>query len=1846
MKSMREIFTDLSFNRTGNAPSSSIFKLKLNKFCTLKYLVLETQNNIFPKDMIVTFNDFLENKITLNAILVETEGNIQKWRLDPFLTDELTVNLLGENHSIINVTPVYLDNKEYFICEDIDTRVSSQNIELISSNQGKEILLDLKESKLVDRIKFPKNGNFELFYSVVDNDVLYPIDYIVDGNNNTVKFLPLMMNRFVIKSEFPLSISIHENTEIYIFNYLSVEIENLFLNKEYTELKPEVTMERIDELINKTNSTKEYIDKLDKAKNILIDGILGQTIECVRNKFKVVQRFNFITEENIYRVRATYLDNYGNEKNIETENISGNPLVKVVTFDKFYAKNIIFTIFASTEITNVQIIEVELDQSEFYIDEDVDLRISSEKIQISATNVYPSYPLSNLFDGDSRTHYRAPTYSTYEEIYLKLDKEYLIDRLRLISHRSPISGLIKTFKVLVKDISSKNNDWIEIGENITDIHTANWREVKNKPYLTNEICLRIIDSEDKWIIINELELYIHSNLEKDIKELYKDLDYQDLRDDVTYDNILALESKGLVTEEYIELIERAKELYLEKKSDLSFRVTLEKKYVATQVKIKTTSDIYRSELKYIDEYGYEVKLKSLNITKQGIETIITFSEFYCEKFDILLDGDIEEGSIENIEIIQLDQNIYYENEDVDVRLDKTTMIAKSLCGQYSNNIPRHAIDNDVVTAFHSANYRNYGIGEYGDFVLELDAVKLINRIKFQTRSSHNGRIKAYEILYKTNSTEEWKKIHEQLTEESGVFREAIFRPVLVSEICIRVTNGQSYFVFINEIDLFKYNALEEKIANLFTDKTQTVIKDSITLEDIEVLEIGLITESYINTLKKAKELYIDSLTPEEFEIPLSENTILDEISFVCEQKILKVCLVYENSLGENVVIRCNPNVDEENITLNFRKILTKKAKIVIYGADRIYRIKNNSYLLSEFSFNEDLDTRVKFEDLEVTSDNENLSYPLAHMFDGDIVTQCHTRQSIDPIKINLKLNREYLIDRLRLISFRSNTSGLINKFKVLVKDLNQEKWIEFGSYDVESYKNEWLIVENTPYLTDEICISIEDSVNNWAIINELELFVHNLLEDNINNLFEDENKTSLRENVTFEDIIDLKKRVVQTQEYVDLIQLALDLFITKKKSQKLKYIEEEYKVIESLNINLKKKIWKLYDLKIKYKDSLGIEREIKNAIISEKDSMISVTFTKILTKDITVILYLDELELWKPNCIDIDKLPQEEYYLTTSKIETISQDTIEYSSDIGKVQTPLSNAFDGAIETFYYAKGLGNIDLKFSKLKVIDAFLYVATNSGGNPKKGEIYYKSSSDSEWIFVKKYDVDSLATNNIRSIKVPPILVSELRVSFIETSNSETALNEINLKIYDSTAKKVKELFTDDFLTQLVPGITKEYLDELYLLTEENIESRLKVELAKILLLNNGKKAIDYFSVKPLDKSVPDYMNPLRVNRTGWDVATPYYLKPNQDYIFVCNKLINICLRVSQKDPNTNVFNMILKPGMNIINSGEFQGQMFIKNGRDTEIKIYPLSEVDKALFYKYGYNTLDEFYDIPHIDEEVSLEYANSNLSYVESVHGLTVTDINWIKSNLSKEEFLEVLKVRDEFLEFLYMLVGANKRFDEPIPYKRNLWQGAAGWNPRAGNGYTAYAGNALAISQKTKKAYSGWVVAHEVGHELDNNSYHMGLFGEVFNNWFAESARLEYNHGGGRSNDSIITDSEIPINETNYWGKLAFWFKFRYFYNDKEFIIKMNEYMQTGNAINSEDAASKLAMFTSDILNRDTSDYFLRHKFPLNQDAIDVCKTYPPFAIPIWEINWNNREVFIEEERKLFLQNFKSRQNI
>ena len=266
---LKEFVPELIFIRNGNAPSSKTFTLKLNDYSVVTNLILETQNNIFPSSLNIQFKDFLDNTINLHAREVNVEGNIQKWELDPVLTREIKVLIEDDNASIINVTPIIVNGKKYYKNEDIDTRINLNEVEIDSKNQNKEFYFKLQESRIIDRIQFAPNGDFELFYSSGNDQDFVKITSETDKNSGTYKFLPIMMKKLCIKSNNPLTVNFLENTNIFIFNYISYEIDSLFTDDTFTELNEEVTYNTVKNIASKIHTTEEYILKLNIAKKLL-----------------------------------------------------------------------------------------------------------------------------------------------------------------------------------------------------------------------------------------------------------------------------------------------------------------------------------------------------------------------------------------------------------------------------------------------------------------------------------------------------------------------------------------------------------------------------------------------------------------------------------------------------------------------------------------------------------------------------------------------------------------------------------------------------------------------------------------------------------------------------------------------------------------------------------------------------------------------------------------------------------------------------------------------------------------------------------------------------------------------------------------------------------------------------------------------------------------------------------------------------------------------------------------------------------------------------------------------------------------------------------------------------------------------------------------------------------------------------------------------------------------------------------------------------------------------------------------------------------------------------------------
>ncbi len=95
------------------------------------------------------------------------------------------------------------------------------------------------------------------------------------------------------------------------------------------------------------------------------------------------------------------------------------------------------------------------------------------------------------------------------------------------------------------------------------------------------------------------------------------------------------------------------------------------------------------------------------------------------------------------------------------------------------------------------------------------------------------------------------------------------KPIETDYLALRTRTYNARDYTIAEVSLYNYDDLEEQVTNLFVDKSHTVLKEDVTLEDIEKLEtrantIDTVSNEYhphkytiLNELKYAKEVFND-----------------------------------------------------------------------------------------------------------------------------------------------------------------------------------------------------------------------------------------------------------------------------------------------------------------------------------------------------------------------------------------------------------------------------------------------------------------------------------------------------------------------------------------------------------------------------------------------------------------------------------------------------------------------------------------------------------------------------------------------------------------------------------------------------------------------------------------------------------------------------------------------------------------------------------------------------------------------------------------------------------------------------
>ncbi|WP_294095720.1 discoidin domain-containing protein [uncultured Cetobacterium sp.] len=1242
---------------------------------------------------------------------------------------------------------------------------------------------------------------------------------------------------------------------------------------------------------------------------------------------------------------------------------------------------------------------------------------------------------------------------------------------------------------------------------------------------------------------------------------------------------------------------------------LVFSIETNIKNVMNKIQLTTSETITSAEISYIDNYGHQKISKLLNSQVIDGKVELVFDYFYAKKFDLKLYEDILEEQIQGISIISLDQNEFYEDKDVDVRLDKSLMTATSHCGQHASHSADRVIDNSLDTYFHSAGYS----GNYADFTIDLGKKTLIDRVRMVTRSNSNGtgngRILAYEILYKTSVDEEWQKVFTQLTEESGDDREAFFKPVLASEICIRVTNGKNKYVMIYEVDIFKYNLIEERIANLFLDETENDLKDEVTIEDIEALERELTTESYLKRIENAKIMYLKRMLRKYFEIPLTAEKIFDQINFKTTDEVLGAHIKYVDTYGVERLIESEVQLIGDTYTISINKIMTSKAYLVTYGVKTISEITTNSYDRSEFCLDGDVDLRVPYDKIEATTTHPNTSYPISNMFDGDTNSQFHCKQYTDRgyCDVFFKLDKEYLIDNLRLISHRSNTSGLMNKFKVLLKDTNSDnKWAELGEYKVETYQNKWLEVRNKPYLTNEVCLRIEDSVNSWALINELELSIYSKLREDINNLFIDEECEALKPEVTLELIEELESKVLTTEEFREKLAKAKDLYVislpknifeipltTETKFDKVRFTTSERVLKVTLN----------------YLDSNNEEVVISPNF--EKDGDIyTISTDKIITSNAWIVLNgINEVK-----DINTNRYVPKNVITATSSVSTYGNSTPDLMLDEDESTYFHSNKFSSSV-------GYGDVYLLLEKPEIISKIEFKTwhpTASNGMVQQYEILYKESKESaSWKRVFTSEVNT--SKGWRLAEFQDIYVEEICIRVNQSYGNWIVINELDICTDQSEIKEnLEKIYTDMSCTKVRDDVKLRSINRLI---EIYPDSMLGMK-AKMLWLNDNNLEIVNFKTEGIDANYENYENVLRIENCIDLLSTPYRIENKTDYLIESNRDLKLC--IISEEQNNPVENIIqIRKGKNLIYSKYIFGTIFILR-EDTAAIELSLYNVKKSKdHYKVGE------YDV---NELLSRKDSNSIVT-LETKNFIIRGDVNWILTNLNQHQFIDGMANLDYALDYITHLIDKNQSYTTDYRVsnlKRVFWQNLSGTTGIKSTDKGAY----IEFNKDLGFLFQDRIenlVKDELSEIFSTIHISKSIYGPAICSFVKTLVKKMLL----LKNQDVIN---IPTTNLEALATKLFLFS-----NNDRIVTYIYKYLQKEEIGQSNHRVlSKICLWITEFLERDISLYFIACGVEIEKDILVECNTYIEPKIDINEITFENYKELVALELERFNESYTS----
>ncbi|MGL5189298.1 MAG: discoidin domain-containing protein [Cetobacterium sp.] len=743
-----------------------------------------------------------------------------------------------------------------------------------SESQSGDFVVDLGETSLINEIEFTTNSDndgkiksYTILYKSFSADSWKEIHSSINDEvlKKSVTFNTILAKELCIRVKESGANSIYIS-EIGVYKYSSLkdEIYGLFTDEDRDELASDVTQEMIVDLQERVIYTEDYMRLLELASDLYIEkySLSPKIIKIPLKDEAVVKRVSFKASRDMIKSTLKYTDSLG---------------VKRVKRLYWYIEN---------KIDGVITIGVEEFAGKLRVHtDDIELLVyGTTDAELVSFETFPIESFSLKEEMDNKIDLSTSFFSEkYPDDTLIMKKEYLIDEIRLLTDEE--------VKVFIKDIGrSTRLSWDEVAEVQEYIEIGkienNSLKLPNR-YFTTEIKLK---SESGKSYINGIEVYQYNSIGEEVEGLFKDSTYKELKETVTFEQILDVESRVKVDGKYIDKVKLAKSLFIQNSFTEEIKFEFSSERVFNQIKFVTLEQPYRVDLVYENPTG-DILRKNCDFTIDDEEVTVSFPKIHAVNAKMQVSG-----------------------------LER---LYKPKANSFS--MSSYVVENDSNEEFKVLeNISEVEVkqnGSYTDYFISLNKEELIYKFKSLTRAN----IFVKDLL--SGNYIEFKEDDGILKSKAGY---------LIKDFIYRVYNNLAKESVLETLKAYKKSKVKIAIDNLFLDSTCTKLSDFVTLDYILDLEKMIVSSNeYRLKINIAKSLFINDTTYLEEMVETNPNMAISKLILNFTENVENIFeyqLYTKNVFGEEIEIidYTIENFDDmKEIHLSFDEIFAQSLKVVL-----------------------------------------------------------------------------------------------------------------------------------------------------------------------------------------------------------------------------------------------------------------------------------------------------------------------------------------------------------------------------------------------------------------------------------------------------------------------------------------------------------------------------------------------------------------------------------------------------------------------------------------------------------------------------------------------------------------------------------------------------------------------------------------------------------------------------------------------------------------------------------------------------------------------------------------------------